>query len=63
MGRQRSDLIYRAEYEPDMAKMVKALRVLLDFDPGDRDKRLSKQEATGTAEARRAGLEQPKKVR
>ena len=63
MGRHRSDLIYRAEYEPDMAGMVRALRVLLDYDPGDRDKRLCKQEAAGIADIRRAGLEQPKKVR
>jgi len=42
--RQQNDLIYRAEYEPDMARMVRALRVLLDFDPSDSEKRLYKKE-------------------
>jgi hypothetical protein len=32
MARQPKDLEYRAEYEPDMARMVKALRVLLEYD-------------------------------
>jgi len=34
VARQPKDLEYRAEYEPDMARMVRALRVLLDYDPG-----------------------------
>lgn len=27
------DVEYRAEYEPDMARMVKALRILLEYNP------------------------------
>lgn len=33
MARQPKDFEYRAEYEPDMARMVQALRVLLDYNP------------------------------
>lgn len=33
MARQPKDLEYRAEFEPDTARMVKALRILLEYDP------------------------------
>lgn len=33
MIKQPKDIEYRAEYEPDMERMVKALRVLLDWNP------------------------------
>lgn len=31
--KQPKGLVYKAEYEPDMARMVQALRVLLDYNP------------------------------
>ncbi len=31
--RQPKNITYRAEYEPDMARMVRALRVLLEYNP------------------------------
>ena len=33
MARQPKDIEYRAEYEPDMQRMVKALRILLEYRP------------------------------
>lgn len=32
--KQPKNLVYQAEYEPDMARMVQALRVLLNY-PGE----------------------------
>lgn len=31
--RQPKGLVYRAEYEPDMSRMVQALRILLEYQP------------------------------
>lgn len=33
MLKQPKNIEYRAEYEPDMTRMVKALRVLLEYNP------------------------------
>lgn len=35
MVKKPKDIEYRAVYEPDMARMVKALRVLLEYNPGN----------------------------
>lgn len=37
MARQPKGIEYRAEYEPDMDRMVKALRVLLEYIPEKED--------------------------
>ncbi len=34
MAKQPKNLEYKAEYEPDMERMVQALWVLLDWKPG-----------------------------
>ena len=37
MLKQPKNIVYRAEYEPDMTRMVKALRVLLEYNPPLKD--------------------------
>ena len=37
MNRQPKNLEYRAVYDPDMDRMVRALRVLLEYHPGRAD--------------------------
>jgi hypothetical protein len=54
VARQPKDFEYRAEYEPDMARMVKALRVLLDFNPGKEN-----DHGTGSSNIRQVHEVQP----
>ena len=36
--KQNKDLIYVPQYEPDAKKMVAALRILLEYEPNNREK-------------------------
>jgi hypothetical protein len=45
VARQPKGIEYRAEYEPDMDRMVKALRVLLEWVPEKEDSESKKETA------------------
>lgn len=37
--KQNKDLIYVPQYEPNVKKMVTALRILLEYEPDNREKK------------------------